>query len=186
LPYHFWKSPEKVAGTPIGDDERYFLENIELSKLPFVVNYKSLLPNMTKLRSSTYFFKDDNTGEIEYMLTVSINVDQMLHVRTLIDHFINGNTLEKSKQQKEINHTPKLNFSLPTIIDNIIAEGEKRYSTTVARMTMKEKQSLIREMFARGVFLIKGAVVEVSVKLGNSEATVYRYLKELENKEKRQ
>ena len=53
-------------------------------------------------------------------------------------------------------------------------------------MSLKEKQSLIREMFARGVFLIKGAVVEVSVKLGNSEATVYRYLKELENKEKRQ
>ncbi len=48
---------------------------------------------------------------------------------------------------------------------------------------MKEKQSLIREMFSRGVFLIKGAVSEVSGKTGNSEATIYRYLKELERKE---
>ncbi len=56
-----------------------FLSNEELSKLPFVANYKSLLPSMTKLRSSTYFFKDPETEEIIYLLTITMKVDELLH-----------------------------------------------------------------------------------------------------------
>ncbi|MFA7108834.1 MAG: helix-turn-helix domain-containing protein [Sphaerochaetaceae bacterium] len=182
--YLFVENPlsEKKAGDKIGDDEKNFLENENLNKLPFVANYKSLLPNMSKLRSSTYFIKDGE-GQIEYMISFSTNVESLLLARHILDNFINGSRFNVRPATRKVDNTPRLNLSLSSVISNVINEGEHKYNTTIARMTMKEKQSLIREMYSRGVFLIKGAVPEVSQKLENSEATVYRYLKKLEKEE---
>ena len=59
-----------AAGQPISGSERYFIDSAEISSLPFVVNYKSLSGNMKKLRSSTFFYKDDQ-GRISYAQEVS-------------------------------------------------------------------------------------------------------------------
>ncbi len=174
----------KKVGDKISDEELYFINNKDFTKLPYVVNYKSLSSNMTKLRSSTFFIKNNETNKIENMITITVNVDSLIDVRELINCWINGQSFDRPTQSKEINTTPKLNLSLDDVIEEIIKEGEKRYNTTVSRMTMKEKQSLTREMFKRGVFLIKGSVSIASNKIGNSEATIYRYLKKLEKEEK--
>ena len=170
---------EAAVGQEISDNEKYFLIDSDLSQLPFVVNYKSLSSNLQKLRSSTLFFKDDN-GKIEYMLSITTNVDELLYVREIIDVFVNGSPA--SPNSASVDSIPKLNLSIHDIIDNVIAEGQKRYNTVVQRMTKPEKESLIREMHSRGAFLIKGAVPEVAAKLNYSEATIYRYLQKLEVK----
>lgn len=174
---------EAVVGEAICDNEQYFLEDLEISQLPFVANYKSLSHNMIKLRSSTFFFKDEQ-GKIEYMLSITTNVDEFLYVREILDIFTNGNpspaiTTPASKSPA-VDRIPKLNLSIHDIIDLVIAEGQKRYDTVVNRMTKMEKQSLISELYSRGVFLIKGAVTETATKLNYSEATIYRYLQKLE------
>ena len=171
---------EAVVGQDISDNEKYFLDDKDLKQLPFVVNYKSLSHEMNKLRSSTYFFKDEE-GNIEYLLSLTTNVDEFIHIREIMDIFTNGK-LAPVRKSLEIDHIPKLNLSIHDLIDTVITEGQKRYSTTVKRMTKMEKQSLIREMRSRGAFLIKGAVNEVATKLDYSEATIYRYLQKLEGK----
>ncbi|GKX28339.1 hypothetical protein SH1V18_08190 [Vallitalea longa] len=175
---------EAVVGEAICDNEQYFLENNEIRQLPFVANYKSLSHNMIKLRSSTIFFKDEE-GNIEYMLSITTNVDKFLYVREILDIFTNGNpspaiTEEDSSKSQSIDRVPKLNLSISDIIDLVISEGQERYGTVVSRMTKLEKQSLIRELHSRGAFLIKGAVTETATKLNYSEATIYRYLQKLE------
>jgi len=170
---------EAVVGKEISDNEKYFLSDSDLSQLPFVVNYKSLSANLRKLRSSTLFFKDTD-GHIEYMLSITTNVDELLHVREILDVYVNGSPAATSSTA--VDSIPKLNLSIHDIIDNVIAEGQKRYDTVVQRMTKSEKESLIHEMHSRGAFLIKGAVPEVAAKLNYSEATIYRYLQKLEVK----
>lgn len=174
---------EAVVGEAICDNEQHFLEDFEISQLPFVANYKSLSHNMIKLRSSTFFFKDEQ-GKIEYMLSITTNVDEFLYVREILDIFTNGSPspaiTEHASKSPAIDQIPKLNLSIHDIIDLVITEGQKRYGTVVSRMTKLEKQSLIREMHSRGVFLIKGSVTETATKLNYSEATIYRYLQKLE------
>jgi len=170
---------EAAVGDSISDNEKYFLSDSDLSQLPFVVNYKSLSANLRKLRSSTLYFKDEQ-GNIEYMLSITTNVDELLYVREILDVFTNGNPA--APNSTVVDSIPKLNLSVHDIIDNVIVEGQKRYETVVQRMTKMEKQSLIREMHSRGAFLIKGSVQEVATKLNYSEATIYRYLQKLEEK----
>ncbi|MCK5128677.1 MAG: helix-turn-helix domain-containing protein [Clostridiales bacterium] len=170
---------EAVVGQEISDNEKYFLEDEDLRQLPFVVNYKSLSHELNKLRSSTYFFKNEQ-GDIEYLLSITANVDEFVYVREIIDVFTNGSPAPLNSSA--VDRIPKLNLSIHDLIDAVIAEGQKRYATVVKRMTKMEKQSLIREMHSRGAFLIKGSVTEVATKLDYSEATVYRYLQKLDNK----
>lgn len=174
---------EAVVGEALCDNERFFIENPEISQLPFVTNYKSLSHDMTKLRSSTFFYKDEE-GTIEYLLSITTNVDEFLYVREILDVFTNGSPTPVINSQESrpssIDSIPKLNMSIHDILDSVIIEGQKRYGTVVKRMTKMEKQSLIREMHSRGAFLIKGAVTETAVKLSYSEATIYRFLQKLE------
>jgi len=172
---------EAVVGEAICDNERYFLEDAEIRQLPFVTNYKSLSHNMIKLRSSTFFYKDEK-GTIEYLLSITTNVDQFIYVREILDVFTNGSPTPSVPTSKSpvIDRIPKLNLSIHDIIDSTIAEGQRRYGTVLLRMTKLEKQSLIREMHSRGAFLIKGSVTEIATKLNYSEATIYRFLQKLE------
>ena len=171
-----------AEGMPISDNERYFLNNESISHLPFVVNYKSLSKDLKKLRSSTYFYKDDQ-GQIEYLMSITINVDEFLYLRTIIDTFVNGDRHATSVDTAKVDQIAKLDMSVHDLIDAVIIEGQKRYGTNVERMTKLEKQSLIREMRTRGVFLIKGAVNEAAKKLNYSETTIYRYLQMLDKDE---
>ncbi|MBE0601927.1 MAG: helix-turn-helix domain-containing protein [Firmicutes bacterium] len=171
-----------AVGNLISDSERYFIEHQEIANLPFVVNYKSLSKEMSKLRSSTYFYKDKNGG-IEYLLSLTVNVNEFLHVRDIIDMFVNGSKQAFASETAEIDQIPKIDLSAHDLIDAVIAEGQKRYGITAERMTKLEKQSIIREMHSRGVFLIKGAVTEAAAKINYSETTIYRYLQKLDKDE---
>lgn len=174
---------EAFVGGALSDNERFFLENTEIKKLPFIANYKSVSTKMTKLRSSTFFFKDKK-GNIEYLFTITTNVDDFMYLRGVFDIFINGcqssASVEEEIETAAIDNVPKLNLSINEIVDTVVNEGEKRYGAIVKRMTRKEKESIIREIHSRGIFLIKGAVTETAEKLNYSEATIYRYLQKLE------
>lgn len=169
-----------TVGEAIGDNEKFFIETPELYQLPFVVNYKSLSNNIKKLRSSTYFFKDEN-GIVEYILTITTSVDEFIYIRNILDIFTNGSAVSDITTNA-VDHIPKLNMSMHYLIDDVIDEGQKKYGTTVNRMTKMEKEGLIREMQSRGTFLVKGTIPEVATKLSYSETSIYRYLQTLEKK----
>lgn len=170
------------VGKPISDDELFFLENEQIQTLPYVVNYKSLSKTLKKLRSSTFLFKNSE-NQIEYLLSITITVDRFIEVRNLLEIFVNGSYATITSSTQQINSIPKITSSeldIEKLIDDVISEGENKHATSVKRMTKFEKQSLIREMHSRGIFLIKGAVPIVAEKLLYSETTIYRYIKKLD------
>ena len=52
------------------------------------------------------------------------------------------------------------------------------------RGTRRSRSEIVAALKERGIFLLKGAVTEVVEKLHSSEATIYRYLNEVEEMEK--
>ncbi len=168
-----------AVGKAIHERELALFKTANLTGTPFVANYKNLSSNMNRLRASSFFFKDTETENV-YILTITANVDEFVRIREIMNIFTNGVTPKFSEEFIEDEIVTNRDFNIDDAIYDVIAEGEHRYSTKRIEMTTNEKHSLIREMNTRGVFLIKGAVSNVAEKLNYSEATIYRYLKKLE------
>lgn len=67
---------------------------------------------------------------------------------------------------------PQLSESL----ERILGELERGYGVPLARLDRKEKQSVVRGLEARGVFVLRHGVETVAAALGVSRFTVYNYL----------
>lgn len=174
----------KCIGQPIMPKEKYFFEDEEFSKLPFVANYKVIRQDSIEYRASTFFVHDEQTREIQYLLTITINTKNIIPVYKIMRTLAYGGQFNydklKSKSEYE-NISPAL--SLETLIETVMTEGQNRYGVSAERMTLVEKKSIIREFDTRGVFMIKGAIPLIAKSLCCSDATVYRYLSELKKEE---
>lgn len=62
------------------------------------------------------------------------------------------------------------------LLKNGIQEVLQRRGRSVARLGPLEKQEVVKELEAKGIFLIKGAVPKVANSLGLSRVSVYKYL----------
>ncbi|MBB4895495.1 hypothetical protein FHS39_004573 [Streptomyces olivoverticillatus] len=67
---------------------------------------------------------------------------------------------------------PRLSDSL----DGILADLERRHGMPLADLDRKTKQSVVRNLEARGAFTLRHGVETVATALGVSRFTVYNYL----------
>lgn len=72
-----------------------------------------------------------------------------------------------------------LTTALPDTVRAAVEEVTGRAGLPPERLTMEEKIRIVETLHRAGLFSMKGAVSEVAVQLGASEATVYRYLSKL-------
>ncbi|QSY50479.1 MULTISPECIES: helix-turn-helix domain-containing protein [Streptomyces] len=61
-------------------------------------------------------------------------------------------------------------------LDRILADLERRHGMPLARLDRKAKQSVVRNLEARGAFTLRHGVETVAAALGVSRFTVYNYL----------
>ncbi len=174
--------PKHQIDAPLPDRERYFLTNPPETAAAYVANYRSVMYGHNRIRSSTLFVRDEN-GQIQYMLSINTCVDPLVSMAHKLELMINGETgtvkLPPAPKPPE-EDIQKVETSVAEIINGVIEEGLQRFNTTATRLTTKEKQSIMRELDKRGVFVMKGAVTEVAKALSASEVTIYRYLKQLQ------
>ena len=64
---------------------------------------------------------------------------------------------------------------METIIIEVIRESE----ISVENMDQSDKLEITKKLNSKGVFLIKGSVAKVAEELKTSEATMYRYIKQV-------
>lgn len=61
-------------------------------------------------------------------------------------------------------------------LDRILADLERRHGMPLARLDRKAKQSVVRNLEARGAFTLRHGVETVAAALGVSRFTIYNYL----------
>ena len=175
-----------TPGNPLGDMERSFLEDGTYETRDSVINYRALLPSRERLRSSTYFLKNED-GSLAGFLTINIPVEKMLILRDSIDAFINGAVQSpvgsRSVQNQKHTSPPDLlnryegvTVMVEDIVHTIIDEYLTAFNVPAERLTSTERQKIVQELDRRGVFLVKGSITEVAHMLKCSEVTIYRYL----------
>ncbi len=137
----------------------------------FIINYKGRIPGKSEnIRASTFFIKDEE-GEIIAMLCMNVDLTSLS-----LAHKIIGNLMfieEDNKNDEEVLR----NTSITDMLHELITVVLKNYPRAPSLLIMDEKKEIVKKLNEKGVFLLKGAVAEVAMRLETSEQTIYRYLK---------
>lgn len=139
----------------------------------YICNYLGKTGNGRKsIRASTYFIRDEE-GNLIGMLCTNIDVTALSNARKFIDDLI---MIKEGPETKEQEH---FSLNINEHVNSIISKTLSEFGSEPLRMTMEEKKNIVNELESKGVFQLKGVVVEVAKSLEVSDQTVYRYLKEL-------
>ncbi len=139
----------------------------------YVINNMEKALQGKDIRSNTYFIKD-SSGKMIGMLCVNLDISAPLALRKMLEDLIAipGAASEPSSARS---FSSNLEDYVRLLIDNAL----KDTAISPTRMTPKEKKAVIKQLNEKGVFRIKGGVSEVCRHLQISEATLYRYLKDI-------
>lgn len=169
-----------VSGRKLGAPMTYYGLQIIREKLyqdkDYSVNTKNVLSNGKILRSSTYFLKDDD-GELIGTLCINVDVSQFVELGKLFENMTFGG--REDMQEPAVTDTADPKEAFPATIDDLIDGtvlefvGERG---SISDLTPERKIELVSKLNEKGIFMFKGTVKKVSVALGVSEPTVYRYL----------
>lgn len=171
---------EMVVGSGLRSLERRFLENRLYDHESFVVNYRALSKHRNKLKSATLFLRGDNRQLIA-MLTVNANVDRLVELRDMLNEMVSGH--RPYDNQHGTSFYNSFEVSVEGIVSTTIRKELDKYKVPPDRLSQQEKIEIVRCLDQQGIFLVKGAIVEVAKSLQTAETTIYRYLNKLSNKQ---
>lgn len=148
----------------------------ELSSLadvqPYTSGNRETTPQGHELRTNTFFIKDSDQRLIGLLcihMDISFPLQAMEYLSAVIGH--GGRRFNDDDAV--------LTDRVESLADRMIEEALERFPVPVSRMTSKEKHAVIQGLCEQSAFRIKGSVSKVAQRLGLSEPTVYRYLKEI-------
>lgn len=175
-----------ISGRQLGDPVTSFA----LSKLkdkgkegpPYYLNYLSLSKNNTPLRSNSFFILDKH-GSPKGLLCINTDVSQYQQAAELIQKLAYLPSISDEKRTKG-DEVELFQSSPKDLIMAIINDVTQKVGVTPDRLTAAEKIEIVKRLNDDGFFLIKGAVSQIAIIIGTSEATVYRYLSSINKKNK--
>jgi predicted transcriptional regulator YheO len=173
----------RSIGSPLTDLGQKVLVDGDWKENDYYNNYVGMTKQGKRLRSSTYFIKDND--KLIGMLCINFDESKFLELSEML---LKLGGINKSRSEKELDAITKGNgekssgselFYVNTndMVDSVIGDSFpalKGYSAN--RLTQKEKMDIVRKLDEKQVFVIKGAVGQVAHKLGISVASLYRYI----------
>lgn len=166
----------RQLGGPVTDLVLRVMKDIEFKHVNYLTNYKSKSKYGKILHSSTYLIRDEY-NKIIGLLCFNIDYTEHYAIKDSVEKLLPSLANEFCSEIKQIqNVSENLNDSVDQLISDSIKQITSIESIEPLRLIQDEKINLIRELHHKGVFLLKGSVVEIASQLQISEATVYRYL----------
>ena len=116
----------------------------------------------------------DPKGEIIGTICINIDVSKLIQVEQEIRNFYKAENKEDKKPLEE-----RYEKNIVSIVQGIIDDTVEEKGIPVFNLTRKDRIELIKKLDNKGLFLLKGAVLQVSKALGISAPMVYKYLEEI-------
>ncbi len=127
------------------------------------------------MRSLSVTLRDEH-GEAYGLLGVNLDVSQLVqaqHQLAELTALPQGQT-EPSADADEI-----FSGDIREVVDGMIAKVIAEQGTSPAAMTREEKMEVVKQLEARGAFLVKRSAEQVAEALELSRYTIFSYLKEI-------
>lgn len=169
----------RQLGCPLTDLGFELLENKSYLQQNAVVNYLSRTVSGEKLRSSTYFIKDENNVLIGMLcINLLISSDGLIakNLTNTVHTLLTNNSVINTAVNEDEKIVEFLNTSIENVVDSAIEKIINTYNVPVERMSIDEKIAIVQKLNGNGIFKIKGAITKVANTLQTSESTIYRYL----------
>lgn len=160
----------REVGSPITDLSLNILKTASFEQLPYMANYQGVAKNGHRLKSSTYFIKDD-TGAMVGMLCVNTDYHALTEAHLQLESLITALGIQTGGGVTE-NFTMNVGDLVQANLFRVCPNLEE----LVGRMSQKDKLEIVEKLDELGTFLVKGSIVCVAEKLGVSVPTIYRYL----------
>lgn len=166
----------RVVGDGMTDYALGLISSRRWLREEYVVNYLGSSSERGRVfRSSTYFIRSADT--LHGLLCVNVDIGPLVRARALIEEamLIEPKLLGGGEQLENFNLSP----------EEIIESTVQKYAGNlpVAMLPTENKRRLVCELKERGIFLLKGTISCVAQRLGVSDQTVYRYIKEFSHRE---
>lgn len=176
---------ERNIGGPVTDLVLKIMKDAEYKDLEYLCNYKGKSKHGKNLKSSTYIIRDDN-HKIIGLLCINIDYSDYYSIKESIDKLLPQNNNNKDILSNEDNGiSENFNDSIEHLVSDSLKQISINENLETNRLSQEEKIEIVKQLYHKGIFLLKGAVIEVANQLQVSEATVYRYLNIIKREEKR-
>lgn len=178
-----------ISGRSIDDphtDQTFkYIKDQTVSRNNYIINNKGVERNNKVVRSSSLFIKDED-NKLTGMLCINFNGSKYVN---LAKQILKMTGMENASIENEHLDSPpsfieNISSSISEATDNAVKSSLENSYVPVDRLNQEEKIEIVRDLEAKGVFMLKGAVSEVAEKLGVSEATLYRYIRIVSNEKK--
>lgn len=174
----------RTVGAPLTESALKSIAHKEYMEVDYKANYNSLASNNKLLRSSTLYIKngnDDLIGLLCINFDDSSFKDLTERLMSLIhpDEHIEKNSFERLEDIKFSDESDSIGATIEEVSENAIKRVLKNSSIPLDRLTKEEKLNIVKILDDKGIFMLKGAVPYIAKLLHSSEATIYRYLNDI-------
>lgn len=160
-------------GSPLTNLVLNILQNKTYANKTYAANYKAV-GNFKTFKSSSYFIKNDD-NKIIGLLCVNIDIEPYNKVKDLMDKLSFVSNTDVSENEN-IKTQEQFYDNVDDLLCTMINEAISEINILPERMSANEKICVVKYLYDKGAFNLKGSVVKVAKSLLVSEPTIYRYL----------
>lgn len=125
------------------------------------------------LRSSTIFVRDDN-GIIVGCMCLNVDLSPMVAWKYFLETSLDTKAAGMVKETFATDVSEALNAIIKSVVE--------MYACPPGSLPREERLSVIEQLDAKGVFMVKGAIDQIANELGVSRYSIYNYLDEVRAK----
>lgn len=166
----------RKPGAPLTNRALAILKDKSYENTDYTIHDYGLAINGKELRSNTMFIK--NGDRLIGMLCINFDDSRYRAVSAEVLGLCHPDAFFAPPASKHgQDAAPEMFTNSPEdVISEAVSRELRRRAVTADRLNTAERQSIIAALDSAGIFLIKGAVKDVSERLRCSQASVYRYL----------
>ena len=177
-------------GSPLSNKMLEFVAGNMYTTQDYVLHFASTAANGKEMCSNSMFIRDVH-GELVGLLCINFDSSRYEDLAGRVLNLCGTMMLPRTQSGTSLiadgNDTDDVSTrAYPTSIAgataSIVSTVISSYPVDVNRLTQDEKMEIMDILNRKGVFLLKGSVSYVAHELHSSEASIYRYLGKLNNK----
>lgn len=181
----------RSIGSPLTSAVFQMLSSKVYEENDFVANYKGVAENGHILRSSSMFIKDPEGNPIG-LLCVNFDDSRYMELHEKLFSLIHpGNFIknisseisDSAENVKDLSSRITENFAIDvaSLREQIFRDATANLTTPVDRLNQTERKEIMLKLHEQGLFQLKGSIPFVAKSFSCSQATIYRYLGEINN-----
>ena len=178
-------------GSPLSNKMLEFLSGRLYETQDYVLSFESTSVTGKKMHSNSMFVKD-RTGSVVGLLCINFDDSRYMELHEKLFSLIHpGNFVknissgiaESKENVKDLSSRITENFAIDvaSLREQIFNDATANFTTPVDRLNQNERKEITIKLYEQGLFQLKGSIPFVAKRFSCSQATIYRYLGEINN-----